>query len=642
MALARWALFAALAAGLTAYSFWLYLRVDLVVPAARLLAVARAAALVTVLTLLFDVRLPADGLGGGSTRRVLLDASLSMRAEQAGGGTAWAAATERADELDGDGWTVVGFGSNTAEDPQGDEPSQIRTLLVPALQRAAEAGAREVRVLSDMRFEDAVAVRAALESLPIDVDFERFGEAVVNAGISRLAVPDLARPDGEMSAEVEVHGGNPGDSISLQVLEEDRVVATLMVAAPSPGLRSTVALELPVPASTGRLRYSASVSVVGDAFASDDEAVTYASVGHEEGALVLVSLEPDWEPRYLLPVLQEVTGLPAIGFLRAGPDRFVRMGRAVDRGAPADSSAVRRATADAAVLVVHGIGGDLDDWTRGLVTRPGRKLLFVRTTGGAGAVGVETSGPRQGEWYASADIPASPIAGALSGVSLGGLPPLTDVLVPSRASALAPLLLQLRGAGTPEAAVLLESRPTGRVAVALSSGFWRWAMRESGREPYRRLWSGVAGWLLADHAALAAEPRPTVWVFAQGDPVTWSMPADTAELRIAVRSGDDAVVDTAVTGGTTLSTGTLPAGQYAYAVTRSSGDTVGSGRFDVAAGNEEMLPTPQVPDVGPTRASLGGVDGGGGVPLRTLPWPYLLIIALLCGEWIVRRRSGLR
>jgi hypothetical protein len=31
-----------------------------------------------------------------------------------------------------------------------------------------------------------------------------------------------------------------------------------------------------------------------------------------------------------------------------------------------------------------------------------------------------------------------------------------------------------------------------------------------------------------------------------------------------------------------------------------------------------------------------------GVPLRTRPWPYLLVIALLCGEWIGRRRSGLR
>ena len=31
-----------------------------------------------------------------------------------------------------------------------------------------------------------------------------------------------------------------------------------------------------------------------------------------------------------------------------------------------------------------------------------------------------------------------------------------------------------------------------------------------------------------------------------------------------------------------------------------------------------------------------------GSPLRTEPWPYLLVIGLLCGEWIGRRRSGLR
>jgi hypothetical protein len=31
-----------------------------------------------------------------------------------------------------------------------------------------------------------------------------------------------------------------------------------------------------------------------------------------------------------------------------------------------------------------------------------------------------------------------------------------------------------------------------------------------------------------------------------------------------------------------------------------------------------------------------------GSPLRTRPWPYLLVIGLLCAEWIGRRRSGLR
>ena len=60
----RWAFFLILAAGLIVYSLWIYLRVDLAVPIARWLALVRAAVLVTVLTLLFDVRLPMGGSAG--------------------------------------------------------------------------------------------------------------------------------------------------------------------------------------------------------------------------------------------------------------------------------------------------------------------------------------------------------------------------------------------------------------------------------------------------------------------------------------------------------------------------------------------------------------------------------------------------
>ena len=31
-----------------------------------------------------------------------------------------------------------------------------------------------------------------------------------------------------------------------------------------------------------------------------------------------------------------------------------------------------------------------------------------------------------------------------------------------------------------------------------------------------------------------------------------------------------------------------------------------------------------------------------GRPLRAFAWPYLLLLALLCAEWVFRRRSGLR
>ena len=129
------------------------------------------------------------------------------------------------------------------------------------------------------------------------------------------------------------------------------------------------------------MRYTARVQLDDDAFSSDDEAVTYANVGTEERALVVVSVRPDWEPRHLLPVLEEVTGLPGLGYIRVGPDRYVPMGRALDRGGPVDSASVRRSAEDAALLVLHGLGATGEAWVRALVDRPGPDVVLLDDPG---------------------------------------------------------------------------------------------------------------------------------------------------------------------------------------------------------------------------------------------------------------------
>jgi hypothetical protein len=636
-------LYLVLAAALAAYAFWIYTRVELAVPAARKLAVVRTCAFALLLLLLFDPRVPSPAEARSASRWVLLDESLSMAATDAEGRSAWEAAAVRARELEAAGWRVVRFAGPELAMEGGvpEEPAGAESRLAPALQAAAEGGASQVRVLSDFRLEDGVALRAVLEALSVDVSFEVFGGDVRNAGIGRFEVPDLLQPEGSPTAEIELHGGTPGDSLTVEILEEERVVASARVPAPSPGLRAATTIELPTPAESGRVRYAARVALDGDAFAADDQAVSYANVGYQEGALVLVSTVPDWEPRYLLPVLEEVTGLSGVGFLRAGPDRWVRLGRAIDRGRPADSATVRRAAADAAVLVVHGLGSETEEWLTTLVERPGRRLLLPADEEGAGVAGLDVSAPRAGEWYASPDVPTSPIAGALVGVSLQGLPPLTGVMVPQPPVRQPSLHVQLRGAGAPESAFALLERPSGRSAVALTSGFWRWAARDAGREPYRRLWSGVAGWLLADQRSAAAEPRPEQSVVRRGEPVRWSMPDEAEASRIVVSRPEGEVMDTTVVGERP-SIGVLPPGAYAYTVSSPDGDTIGSGRFDVSAATSEMLPSSEVPELPLQAASAAGAAASAGIPLRTQPWPYLLLIVLLCAEWVVRRRSGLR
>ncbi|HET9948034.1 MAG TPA: hypothetical protein VFQ22_03805, partial [Longimicrobiales bacterium] len=628
----RWSLFLALAAGLAAYSFWLYLRVELPVRGARLLASLRAASLLVLLALLFDVRLPGSA-GADALRWALLDVSASMAARDASGSTPWQGASARARELEREGWQGVTFGAEVgsagAEGADAPlEPTAPRSLLAPALDRAVEAGVREVRVLSDLRFEDAVAVRSALASLPLEVEFEGFGAEVPNAGVAAFDVPDLPLAEGSVTAEVEIHAARAGDSLTLVVREEDRVVAERRVASPAPGLRARVPVELPTPSATGRVRYTASVTAEGDGFTPDDTAVAYAAVGHEEGALVLVSLEPDWEPRYLLPVLEEATGLPAVGYARLGPDAFMVMGAAPERGAPVDSAAVGRAVADAAVLVLHGIGSDTDVWGRSLAGRAGRSLVFPADPEGAALAGVPSGAPRPGEWYATAELPSSPIAGALAGVSLQDLPPLTGVLVPvARSRGRPALLVQPLGSGeAPQAALLLEEVEGGRLAAVMARGFWRWAARPSGRDAYRRLWSGVAGWLLAAESVASLEARPAEWVFARGEPTVWNVPADGQTRRIVVRAGEAVVTDTVVTEGGRLSTGVLPPGTYAWSVEDADGVERSAGRFDVAEATLEMLPPPVRPE-GPEGAAGQGESGPGegGRPLRTHPLPWLLV-----------------
>lgn len=636
-------LFAVVATALVAYSYWIYLRVELRVPARRWLATIRAAALVLILLLLFNPRLPVGSGSGVPARWVLLDGSLSMQASATGDSSPWTDASDRAEELAAEGWRVVRFGgavldrdSATARPPDG-----LESRLGPALGAAAEAGARRVRVLSDARFEDAVAIRSALEALPLDVTFETFGGAVPNAGVARLDIPDLPRPDARPVAELELFGEDVGDSVTVEIREEGGPVATVTVPTPSPGLRTTETVELPAPQGRGRVRYTASIVAPGDGFPEDDDAVAYVNVGFEAGGLVLVSFRPDWEPRYLLPVMGEVTGLNASGYLRAGPDRYLTLGRAADRARPVDSATVRSAVDEAAIVVIHGLGEDAEGWIDARV-RGGRRLVFPVDPSGAALAGLEVAGPRAGEWYVSPDVPTSPIAGSLAGLALEGLPPLTDVMVPDERVSTPPLQLQLRGAGAPESAFALLARSEGRRAVVLASGFWRWSMRDAGREAYRRLWSGVAGWLLAESGIGVTQPRPARWVFERGGRVRWRLPADSAEIRIRVSRGDTVVMDTTVTGGGDVDVGVLPSAAYGYDVIDAAGDTLATGRFDVASTTLEMLPRSLEPTAGNVMAAGGSQDEPGGRPLRTLPWPFLLVIALLCGEWIVRRRSGLR
>lgn len=631
-----------LAGALALYTFWIYLRAELPVRSGRRLAIVRSLTLLLVLALLLDLHVPWGGDAGPRARWALLDGSLSM-----GAGTrpAWSEAARRARALQDAGWTVVRFGDHVSPDASVDvAPEELRTALAPAMSRAAEAGASEVRVLSDLRFDDPVEVASALALARVDASFEAFGEDLVNAGIASFGVSDQLERGEPVAASLEVFAEGAGDSVAVEVREEGRLVLSRTVAAPRPGARSRLPLELPAPTGEGRLRYTARVRVADDAFPSDDEAVAYMSAGHEAGGLVVVSLRPDWEPRALLGVLTEATGLRGTGYLRVGPNRFAPMGRAFQRGLPVDSTRVAAAARDAALLVVHGLDRTTDAWGRRLARRNGRSIVWPLDAQGAGAVDLRTGAATAGEWYPVPETSASPLAAELSGAQWQDLPPLGPVLpLSDRRPSDAPLLLRFRGTGPGQPALLLDRAGTRRRAVVLASGFWRWAARGGeGEDAYRRVWSGVAGWLLAqDPTTVAGEVRPESWVVARGDPVRWWVPGEADDsVRLEIRDSVRTVLDTVLPAGGGRSVGRLPPGTYGFAATGPEG-SLGEGRFDVEARTTELLPPPTTPE-SPASARAASIAGDPGRPLRTSPWPYLLILALLCLEWVGRRRAGLR
>jgi hypothetical protein len=645
----RLLLFLLFAAALSAFAYWVYARAEPPVRGTRRLAGLRALSLVLLLALLFDPMVPWLGGRGPDAPWALLDISLSMTA---GDAAAWEAARSRADELAAEGWLVVPFGGGDSARGGGNAAVGLRSELGPSLVRAAEAGAGPVRVLSDLRFQDPVAAKAALASTAAPVAFEGFGESLANAGISAFTVADQVRRNDPVTAEVEFFSVGVSDSLVLEVREEGRLVASEVRATPAPGLRIRLPLELAPAAEAGRRRYTVKVRAPGDAFPSDDEGVTYMTAGHEAGGLVVVSLRPDWEPRSLLAVLDEATGLEASGFLRVGPDRFAPMGSALQRGSPVDSATVRAAVVDAALVALHGLDGGSDPWGRSLAGLPGRALIWPLDARGAEMVGFPSGPVRIGEWYASSDVPASALAADLAGARLEDLPPVGNVLPLSEGQAgIAPLLLRLRGSGPGEPGLVLNRVAGRRRAVVLASGFWRWAARDgAGKDAYRRLWSGVAGWLLAsDAGAVSGVVRPDRWVVPRGEAVSWRVPGevgDSVRLEIRLHSDSDsdsdssAVFEGDIAGGGSATTGVLPPGTYAYHALSVDG-MEHEGRFDVESRTLEMLPVPEVPDAAEGEA-VRQVRGTLGRPLRTLPWPYLLLLTSLCVEWIARRRVGLR
>ena len=428
--------------------------------------------------------------------------------------------------------------------------------------------------------------------------------------------------------------------------EEDRLVASVPVEIPPPGQVVRTPVDLPAPATEGLVRYVATVVLDGDGFADDDRRVRHVRVAPPRAGLVLLSLRPDWEPRHLLPVLEDVTGLPARGYLRVTGSRYLPIGRGDEVADEVTEGELRTMLGAADIVVLHGVEATAPAWVRDAALNAPRLLILPADRAGASLGGVAVAGEVEGEWYVAADLPASPLAGQFAGLDLGALPPLTALHPATAPSGAVALQVHLGGRGTGEAALVLIAGEGRRVGVGLAAGYWRWAAREgTPRRAYRSLWAGVANWLFAgERLATAGPPGPAEPVIGRGSPVRWEAPGLAGQelgLRV-VRAGETVFESTVAVDSTeTFSTAPLDPGAYDFVLSPGAGGEETSGRFDVERYTGELR-LPPVADAVSGNAAEGGTRAAAGRPLRTHPAPFILVLAVLCGEWIGRRRRGLR
>jgi hypothetical protein len=361
---------------------------------------------------------------------------------------------------------------------------------------------------------------------------------------------------------------------------------------------------------------AAAVSATGDVEHRNDTVAVPVQVSRAAGA-VLVSSSPDFDARFLLPVLRGAVALPTRAYFRVAPGQW-RLGGSL---APVPESDVRAALRDAPLAIVHGdtaIFGSPRGATRG-------SLALLPSV-------ADTSG----EWYPVA-APASPLAASLAGLAWDSLPPL-DVAANLPPGAWVGLMTARARQFDRRPAIVGSDAGGRRVVVVGASGLWRWQFRGGmDADAFSALWGSIFDWLAAERPDVRAA-FPAEGIVRAGERIRWRRGTGTDSVVVVVlrrRGGparDDSVSLHFGPGGTMAESDPLPPGVYDV--------TVPHGRAVLAVNaSPELLPRERTVESG----AVGGAAVAGVQPfLRDRGWAYLVILAALCAEWLWRRRRGMR
>jgi hypothetical protein len=656
MVVGSWLIWAGLSALGAVASVWHYRRRETAGRGRMLLAGLRAAAFAVLLLLLFNPELPARAGTASAGTQVLLDGSLSMSMTAADGRTAWDAGVAVARSRTG-GRPVLVFGEAARPVAAGalpdSAPGDARSRLLPALQAAAEAGVRRVVVVTDGRIEDADAVARWAPRLGLDIVPELVGgDDVANRALAEVSAPAWVEARQQVRVDFAVLSPGP-DSQTVVARVGDRVVGRTVIGGAEAGRLATGSLEVRVEPPPGGGWVGLEVGLErADAVPDDDVRMVYVNVADEPPGIALISLRPDWEPRFLAPVLEQALGLPLRAWLRGAAGQYIRLAGGLDAGGVGTEADVRRSLARAEIVVLHGIGPDAPDWALDALGSARRVLIFPAGRTELLPLPAPTGAELPGDYYV-AQIPPSPLAPLLAGQEVAGATPLAALRpIEPPPGAWAPLLVTRGRGGTPMPALLGGEAGGRRWVIAPGTGYWQWSFRGGEeRQLYTRLWGAVAGWLARDPQFAGPDAvRPARLATPRGLPIPWLTPGlapDSLGVRLTAADGTTAL-DTIITptAGDTAFTAAPPPGDYRYEARVYGADAVveAAGPLTVERYSPEF--SRPVADLRALRDAPTTVREGearrGGTPLHATAFPYVILVLLLATEWILRRRWGLR
>lgn len=569
------------------------------------LAFLRGSAGALLALLLLDLTCARSGAAGRPL--VLLDASLSM---DAAGGRGAAARDSAAR------WGEVRpFGG----DPTGRDstPGFARSTLRPTL-IAALAQDRPVTIVTDGALDDLGEIPADLLARATVRLFPR--EGIADAAVLRVDAPaqvtlgDSIRIDVQFGAYGAVA---PKGSLELLGPRGDRLLSRPLTLAGGEGRVTLRSGSRGLGAGDHLLTLR--VVAPGDQEPHDDARQFLVRVTTLPGA-VLLAAPPDWDARTLYATLRDVAALPVKGFVRLGPAGW----RSMDDLRRVAPDVVARSARGAALLVMKGD-------PRALPAGIHPKGLWRWASGEGGESSIE------GDWYVAEGAGVSPLAGVIGAIATESLPPLARVTpIEPGAQGWTGLAAQLGRRGAARPVIVGRDSAGMRVLSVAGDGLWRWAFRPgSGEEAYREVVAASVDWLLGAADAATGVARPLRRVVPFGAPVIFLRTDTTVTGPVSVALSGDSIarVDTLTFDGAGRAEVRLPPGRYAYRFARGGAGVVAVERWSAE----------YVPRVAGLGTRVAGPQGRmSQIALREAWWMYALIVALLAGEWWLRRRAGLR